>query len=95
MLNTNLATEDPEIFQLVESEKRRQFVGLELIASEVRLFPLSSVQLSCVFCVSFRKHACIYVHVSMFRLTNPVMRAELYLAGCDGGQRHLPHEQVL
>ncbi|RKP22621.1 serine hydroxymethyltransferase, partial [Syncephalis pseudoplumigaleata] len=33
-LNTPLAVEDPEIYQLIEKEKYRQFSGLELIASE-------------------------------------------------------------
>jgi glycine/serine hydroxymethyltransferase len=30
-----LDVEDPEIFNLIEAEKKRQFCGLELIASEV------------------------------------------------------------
>lgn len=30
-----LAQDDPEIFELVKEEKRRQVSGLELIASEV------------------------------------------------------------
>jgi glycine/serine hydroxymethyltransferase len=35
MLHGDLNTVDPEIHALVEKERRRQFVGLELIASEV------------------------------------------------------------
>lgn len=38
-LNKTLKDDDPEIHALIESEKRRQFVGLELIASEVRGLP--------------------------------------------------------
>jgi glycine hydroxymethyltransferase len=33
-LNTPLEVEDPEIYDLIEKEKYRQFSGLELIASE-------------------------------------------------------------
>jgi glycine/serine hydroxymethyltransferase len=31
----NLHDEDPEVFEIIEKEKKRQFTGLELIASEV------------------------------------------------------------
>jgi glycine hydroxymethyltransferase len=34
---TPLAQADPEIYKLLEEEKRRQVGGLELIASEVRV----------------------------------------------------------
>jgi glycine hydroxymethyltransferase len=34
-MNRTLAEQDPEIFDLVEREKNRQWKGLELIASEV------------------------------------------------------------
>ena len=34
-LNTALKDDDPEIYNLIQEEKRRQFRGLELIASEV------------------------------------------------------------
>jgi hypothetical protein len=37
MLNRPLQADDPELYDLVQKEKRRQFSGLELIASEVRL----------------------------------------------------------
>ena len=36
MLNKPLQQDDPEIYQLIQEEKKRQFRGLELIASEVR-----------------------------------------------------------
>ena len=35
--NALLEVQDPEIYDLVEREKHRQWVGLELIASEVNL----------------------------------------------------------
>lgn len=35
MLHGELNEVDPEIYALIEKERRRQFVGLELIASEV------------------------------------------------------------
>lgn len=31
----SLKEQDPEIFEIIEKEKKRQFFGLELIASEV------------------------------------------------------------
>jgi glycine hydroxymethyltransferase len=34
--NEPLAQDDPEMWELVKDEKRRQINGLELIASEVR-----------------------------------------------------------
>jgi len=34
-MNTPLAEEDPEMFELIQREKYRQFSCLELIASEV------------------------------------------------------------
>lgn len=36
-MNTPLQQEDPEIYELIQKEKYRQFSGLELIASEVSL----------------------------------------------------------
>ena len=39
--NVSLAEHDPEMFDIIEAEKTRQSLGLELIASEVRK-PLSS-----------------------------------------------------
>lgn len=36
-MNTPLDREDPEIYDLIQKEKYRQYSGLELIASEVRL----------------------------------------------------------
>ncbi len=36
-LNTSLKQEDAEIYDLIQKEKTRQFSGLELIASEVRI----------------------------------------------------------
>ena len=35
-LNVPLKDDDPEIYHLIQEEKKRQFRGLELIASEVR-----------------------------------------------------------
>lgn len=35
--NQPLSQADPEIWQLIQKEKQRQIVGLELIASEVRV----------------------------------------------------------
>ena len=34
--NKPLSEVDPELFQLIEGERKRQWIGLELIASEVR-----------------------------------------------------------
>lgn len=34
-MNTPLQQEDPEIYDLIQKEKYRQYAGLELIASEV------------------------------------------------------------
>ena len=34
-MNTPLQQEDPEIYELIQKEKYRQYSGLELIASEV------------------------------------------------------------
>jgi len=36
-MNTPLQQEDPEIYELIQKEKYRQYSGLELIASEVCL----------------------------------------------------------
>ena len=43
-----LAQADPEVFALLEEEKRRQVGGLELIASEVRQSVLVSLLRACV-----------------------------------------------
>lgn len=34
MLNSNVWDSDPELFTLIQEEKKRQLVGLEMIASE-------------------------------------------------------------
>lgn len=36
-MNTVLEVEDPEIYKLIKQEQYRQYSGLELIASEVRI----------------------------------------------------------
>lgn len=37
-MNTALEVEDPEIYKLIKQEQYRQYSGLELIASEVKIF---------------------------------------------------------
>ena len=38
---STLADHDPELFTMIQSEKKRQWMGLELIASEVRSYGAS------------------------------------------------------
>jgi hypothetical protein len=59
-LNATLEQIDPEMYDIIEHEKRRQYRGLQLIPSEVR-------------CIYRKCEECIYSH-HRFNRTSPVMQ---------------------
>lgn len=77
----SLEEQDPEIFNLIEAEKNRQWKCLELIASEVRVFLFSSLH----------QNATAFTDSPPF--TN-VTLTELYVACSHGLPRLLFDEQV-
>lgn len=62
--NESLKDDDPEMYNLIRREKRRQVEGLELIASEVYMFNINLSFFSACLLPYFTFQILLRIHVS-------------------------------